>query len=203
MANHVVTKTQRLDTSKVLPGTQERMDKLGVDHIRVQGGGEGEMPPDLPMLMYIDRVWGTFSHDAAGPATGLLGHILDLDFYTMGVGSGTRVMIKLYRDPVAMVVEINGEEVHRFILDPEALPSKATGMIAEMGRVGESFVEQNDIQPGDYCDEDENGLTVITRAEEHKHDRRAKRVEKASKATKKAKQIKREDNNHEEDIEWE
>lgn len=115
----------------------------------VPSGGLGDWPTDCPVRIQVERVMGTFRHETAGDATGLLGHIISQDFYTHGVGAGLQVVTKLYRDPKAMVIEVDGVEVYRWIQNRDDLPSRLREQIIEEMRVGAVWAEMVDLQPGD------------------------------------------------------
>lgn len=128
--------------------------------------GHKETPCDFPARLLFNRVYGEFpGTETVPPANGLLGWTLDIFALTV---DNVHVRIKFSRDPRAVVVEVDGEPVHKYVInrdgDPEVTPGKLwREMQAERdGR----FVELNELQPGDFVEEDDDGNVVITRNEE-------------------------------------
>lgn len=133
-------------------GTESKQHPVNIDKIIVPSGNPGELPSDLPMKLMVDRVFGQYMDSEFNEITinGLLGHTVSMDFYTKGVGGGTFVEINLYRDPNAILIEVNGEEVHRWVEDETELPLRFSSVLDEERLVGQAFVEQVGLQPGDY-----------------------------------------------------
>ena len=156
------TRTIRKDISKVVPRLQARLKGGHENPVRVSSGGEGEWPAECPVRIDVHMVMGLFNHDAAGPAEGLMGHIIDMDFYT----KQSRVLIKMYRDPNALAIIVNDEEVYRWVENNDDLPVKFFSVIEDMNSKAEKWVDQVQLQPGDEVLEDEYGQPVIVRAEQ-------------------------------------
>lgn len=118
------------------------------ESVNVASGGEGDFPTDCPVWIEVARVMGDFEHEGRS-VTGLLGHIVSMDCYTKGTGAGTVVTLKMYRDPNALAVLVDDEEVYRWVEDSESAPLKFDAFLEEERRVSAAFVEQVDLQPGD------------------------------------------------------
>lgn len=114
--SHPPTKPERMDKVKidnVMPRLQARLAAGHENPVRVSSGGEDEWPVDLPVRIDVHRVLGKFKHDLAGPALGLMGHVIDFDFYSQS----TRIVIKSFLYPLGIAVFVNEEEVYRRIED--------------------------------------------------------------------------------------
>lgn len=111
----------------VMPRLQSRLAAGHENPVRVSSGGEDEWPVDLPVRIDVHRVYGTFEHDIAGPATGLMGHIVDLDFYPQHC----RIEVKVYRAPLALAVLVNGDEVFRSVVEDPEEPKDDDGIVWE------------------------------------------------------------------------
>lgn len=184
-----------VDLSKLGARWAERSDpdRVAIPH------GEGELPFDLPVTIEVARVMGDFPGKpelGVGPARGLLGWIVEYQAWTLS----TTVRIKLYRDPKGLVVEVDGEEVYRQLRPRETSVKEANEV---RYRVESRFIDAADLQSGDEVIEEEDGTVSIKRAEEAKHERRAKRVNKRTTAAKRAKEAPAPEPEEEEDIEWE
>jgi hypothetical protein len=88
-----------------------------------------------------------------------MGHIIDMDFYT----KQSRVLIKMYRDPNALAIVVNDEEIYRWVENDDDLPVKFFEVIADMNSKAEKWVDQVQLAPGDEVFEDEYGQPVILR----------------------------------------
>lgn len=154
-----VTKVARVK-QEVMKGVNGRL-RNGERNVPLPSGGEGDFPLDCPVRIEVDRVMGTFSHPTAGEAEGLMGHVINMDFYSKGVGAGIKVDIKLYRDPNAMQIEVDGDVVFRWRLHEDDLPTGIKAQIAEQVRLDAAVVEQADLEPGDVIEEDEDGALLV------------------------------------------
>lgn len=123
------------------------------ERYRALSGSPGEMPPDLPVHLFVERVMAKMPTEY-GETLGLLGHTMDMEFYTMGVGGGQTLTVKLYRDPVAIAVYMDGEELYRWVQDDGDLPSTVAGVIAEQVRKDGEWVAQVDLKDGDFVHDD-------------------------------------------------
>lgn len=157
----VPTRTAKMNTDNVLPRLQSRLKGGTENPVRVSSGGEGEWPIECPVRIDVHAVIGIFEHDAAGPAEGLMGHIIDMDFYT----KSQRVKIKMYRDPNALAIVVNDEEIYRWVENGDDLPVKFSEIINDMNSKAEKWVDQVQLQPGDEVLEGPLGEPVIIRAE--------------------------------------
>lgn len=174
----------KVDTHQVMPRVNARLTKE--TKVNVATTGEGEWPMDCPVKIEVERVMGQMGNEHIGFASGLLGHIIGMDFYVQKL----HVWIKLYRDPVAMTIEVDGEEVYRFVANAADQPVKFNEIRDEINRVAGHWIEQVDLQGGDEVLEgDTPGTYKINRATEAKHERRAKRVDKRTTAQHKAKVV--------------
>lgn len=144
----------KMQKGRPVAGSPNWRSPCNLDMIRskVKSGEPGTLPVDLPMHLIIERVMGIFGLDdqPTHEVHGLLGHSIGMDFYTKGIGSGTFVEINVYRDPNAIKIEVNGEEVFRWVEDGSELPLRTHDAIDELRRVGGEFVDQVDLQPGDF-----------------------------------------------------
>jgi hypothetical protein len=111
----------------------------------------------MPVKIDVYMILGTFKHDELRDAEGLMGHVVDMDFYT----KQTRLQIKLYRDPNAIAVEANGEEIYRWIENGDDLPTKFSAVKEDLLRVGGAWVDQVDLRPGDEVIQDGDKLVII------------------------------------------
>lgn len=152
--------TQRVETDHINRQLQARLAGGHENPVRVSSGGKDEWPTDCPVRIDVLRVLGRFEHDLAGPAIGLMGHIIDMDFYV----AKARVEIKLYRDPLAIKISVNGDEIWRQIEDPDSRPSSPSSIRAAINDIDGSWVDQVKLQPGDEVTEGPLGVPVITRA---------------------------------------
>lgn len=132
-------KTVPVDMSKLGERVAERRspNKVGLPH------GYQELPYDLPVMMEVERVMAEVGDP---PAMGLIGWILEVGCYLHGHHN---VWVKFYRDPVALVVEVNGDEVFKWVQHPDDKPAKLRQVIDKMSEDGGNFVAANDIEPGD------------------------------------------------------
>lgn len=150
--------------AKIVPGSRTKNSRVNLDRITVPSGNPGQLPADLPMKMIVDRVFGVLDdahnlpikegvmgHTVGLPigAQALLGHVVGLDFYDKGHGSGTYIEINVYRDPNAIKIEVNGEEKWRWVEDKSELPMRTSEVITEQRRTDGEWVDQVDLQPGD------------------------------------------------------
>ena len=114
------------------------------------------LPADLPMKMVVERVCGIFELEGSSghDVHGLVGHAVGLDFYTKGHGKGTFVEIVVNREPNAIAIEVDGEVVYEWVEDGKDMPVRWDAVIEEERRIAQDFVEQTNLQPGDFVDED-------------------------------------------------
>lgn len=153
---------KKVPTPSVNPTLQGRLS-AGQNPVNVAAGGEGEFPVDCPVHIEVERVSAPFKTEY-GETLGLLGHRLHLDFYTKGVGAGTHVVISMIRDPNALRIDVDGEEVYRWVINDSDLPVKTAEVLAEQARLDQEFARQADLRSGDFVEEgDEPGTIVITR----------------------------------------
>lgn len=155
------TKVTKLPGEKINRRLQGRLAAGHENPVRVSSGGQDEFPIVCPVVIDVHRVDGLWKHETAGDAIGLMGHIIDLDFYT----KESRVLIKMYRDPNAMTIEVNGEEVYRWIEDGDSIPVKHFEILRQMSERGQRWIEQVDLQPGDEVIEGDDGEPVIIRVD--------------------------------------
>lgn len=158
------TKTQKVDTSKLGERVAERRhpNRSGLPH------GNQELPYDLPVNIEVERVLASIGDP---PAMGLIGWIVELGCFVHG---GKNVWIKLYRDPVALVIEVDGEEVWRWVQNPDDQPVKFRQIIDKLSEEGNDFVEANDILDGDeVLDGDIPGTYEVKRRRRTKAEKQA------------------------------
>lgn len=156
----VPTKTQRVKTDHINRQLQSRLAGGTENPVRVSSGGQDEWPTDCPVRIDVLRVLGVWNHDEAGPSEGLMGHIIDMDFYT----KQTRLEIKMYRDPNAIAVNVNGDEVFRWVEKQGDLPSGPHAIREAINAKDSAWVDQVNLQPGDEVLEDDDGTPIIVRA---------------------------------------
>lgn len=162
------TKILPADTSLVGKDLSEQLDKTGKARPKVIGV-PGGMPMDLPIYLTVDRVmYDTENHNPArrSYSRGVLGHILTLDLFT----KRSTVVLKMFNDPNAFTIEVDGEEIHRWVQNPDDLPTKLPELLAMMNAMDGRWAEMANLQPGDFVDEDEDGIPVVTRAEDIEDD---------------------------------
>jgi hypothetical protein len=155
------TKVKKLPSEKINRRLQGRLAAGHENPVRVSSGGQDEFPIVCPVVIDVHRVDGLWEHETAGNAVGLMGHIIDLDFYT----KESRVMIKMYRDPNALSIEVNGEEVYRWIEDGDTIPIKHFDILAQQSERANRWIEQVDLKPGDEVIEGDDGQPVIIRVD--------------------------------------
>jgi len=140
-----------------MPRLQGRLAGGRENPVRVSSGGKGEWPAELPVRIDVAMVLGEWKHDVAGPSEGLMGHIIDMDFYT----KQSRVKIKLYRDPNAISILVNDEEVYRWMENSADLPVKFFEVVSDMNAKAAKWVDQVDLQPGDEVIQDGDEIIII------------------------------------------
>lgn len=158
--SHPPQKSTRIDplpSDKINRDLQTRLGNGKENPVRVSSGGQDEFPIVCPVRIDVARVMGVFEHDTAGSALGLMGHIIDLDFYT----KQSRVKMKMYRDPNALTIEVNDEEVYRWIENPDDLPIKLPEVIEKMSQEAHDWIDQVNLQPGDEVIEKDGELVII------------------------------------------
>lgn len=143
----VPTRKPPVDVAKVIPRIVSVIARG--DRIKAATGGQGEMPQDLPVILRMNRVMGVFSHSTAGDSEGLMGFETELEFF---VHKHT-VTIKCLREPRSMWVLVDGVVVWTMEETGDDLPTKGL-LLEEILRDGNGFIEQNDLQPGDFVDTD-------------------------------------------------
>lgn len=159
------TRTIVKDTSKVMPRLNARLKGGHENPVRVSSGGEGEWPIECPVRIDVHMVMGRFGHDSLPTTEGLMGHIIDMDFYT----KGQRVQIKLVRDPNSMAIVVNEEEIYRWVEDDADVPQRFFEVVEKMNHEGLAWADQVNLQPGDEVIDEGNGLRIV-RAEDGEPD---------------------------------
>ena len=153
-------RAQAVDTSKVLPRIEGRL-KNGEKRVYAASTGVGEWPLDSLVRLEVQRMIGVWEHSELPSVEGLMGHVIDLDYYCQS----NRVTIKSYTDPPGLIVEVNGEEVWRWFENPDWRPSGKAAIAESIRRDGE-FIAAADLRPGDECVEGEHGEVIVIRADE-------------------------------------
>lgn len=133
------TKTVKADTTKLGERVAGRAhpNRSGLPH------GHGELPYDLPVQIEVERVLAPVGDP---PSVGLVGWILEVDCF---VHDHTKVWLKMYRDPKALAIEVDGKEVWRWIAHPDDAPVKFHEVREQAARLGNDLAEALELEPGD------------------------------------------------------
>lgn len=155
-----------INTDNVNKQLQVRLAAGHENPVHVSSGGQDEWPVVCPVRIDVSRVFGRYEHDTAGPAQGMMGHIIDMDFYT----KQSRVKIKMYSDPNALAIEVNDEEVYRWIEDNTDVVIKLPEFLERQSQEMGSWIEQVELQPGDEVVDGADGELTIIRTELQKEE---------------------------------